>query len=178
VRLYVVRHGIAEAQARRGGDDARRLTPAGRTKVRRIARGLDRLRVRADVVLTSPLPRAAETAAILAAEHGELPAPLALPALAPGTAPLELLAALRRRAGRGDVMIVGHEPGLSQLVAVLLTGSPDGLAIALKKGGVVALALDRLAPRRATLLWVGTPRLLRRVGRGTRRQWGSAPPGA
>ena len=63
-------------------------------------------------------------------------------------------------------MIVGHEPGLSQLVAVLLTGSPDGLAIELKKGGVVALALDRLAPRRATLLWSSTPRALRRLGRG------------
>jgi phosphohistidine phosphatase len=166
VRLYVVRHGIAEAQARSGGDAARRLTPAGRAKVRRIARGLRRLRVTADALFTSPLPRAAETAAILAAEHDGLPAPIELPALATGTAPLGMLRALVRQGRRGDLMIVGHEPGLSQLVAALLTGSPDGLAIELKKGGVIALALDRLAPRRATLLWSSPPRALRRLGRG------------
>jgi phosphohistidine phosphatase len=134
--------------------------------MRRIARGLRRLRVKADALFTSPLPRAAETAAILAAEHEGLPAPVELPALAGGTSALGMLRALARVRRRGDLMIVGHEPGLSQLVAVLLTGSPDGLAIELKKGGVIALALDRLAPRRATLLWSSTPRALRRLGRG------------
>ena len=166
MRLYVVRHGVAEAEARSGGDAARRLTPAGRAKVRKIARGLRRLRVTADVVFTSPLPRAAETAALLAAEHDGLPAPVELPALATGSAPSTMLRALVRQGRRGDLMIVGHEPGLSQLVAVLLTGSPDGMAIELKKGGVVALSLDRLAARRATLLWASTPRALRRLGRG------------
>lgn len=176
VRLYVVRHGIAEADAPKGGDRARRLTPAGRAKVRRIGRGLRRLKVAADVLLTSPLPRAAETAALLAEAHGALPQPTTLMALGTGTAPLETLRALGRHAGRGNVMIVGHEPGLSQLVAALLTGSPDGVAIQLKKGACAALELDRLAPRRATLLWLCTPRALRRLGRGT-RQWGSLPAG-
>jgi phosphohistidine phosphatase len=176
MRLYVVRHGVAEARAR-GGDDARRLTAAGRTKVRKIARGLSRLRVRVDRLWTSPLPRAAETAALLADEAG-LPAPEAVPVLAGAAAPLAVLRAVRTQAGRGDLMIVGHEPGLSQLVAVLLTGSPDGVAIELKKGAVVALELDRVAPRRGRLLWLCPPRVLRRVGRGTRRQWGSAPAGA
>jgi len=165
VRFYVVRHGPAEAESPDGSDAARRLTPAGRAKVRRIARGLRRLRVRAAGVLTSPLPRAAETAAILAAEHGKLPQPVELPALATGTGALSLLKTLSRHPVRGDLMIVGHEPVLSQLVAVLLTGSPDGLALELKKGGVVAVECDRLAPRRATLLWMSTPRALRRLGR-------------
>jgi phosphohistidine phosphatase len=165
MRLYVVRHGVAETEARAGGDEARRLTAAGRAKVRKIARGLRALCVTVDALLTSPLPRAAETAAILA-EQGTFPLPVDLPALATGTAPLGTLRALAPYAARGDVMIVGHEPGLSRLVPVLLTGSPDGLAIELRKGGVVALELDRLAPGRATLLWLGTPRALRRVGRG------------
>jgi phosphohistidine phosphatase len=178
MRLYVVRHGVAETKARTGGDEARRLTAAGRAKMRKIAGGLRALRVTADVLLTSPLPRAAETAAILA-EHGTFPLPGDLPGLATGTTPLGTLRALASYAKRGDVMIVGHEPGLSRLVAVLLTGSPDGLAIELRKGGVVALELDRLAPGHATLLWLGTPRLLRRVGRGKggRRRSDSRGPG-
>src|SRR5262245_54000460 len=143
MRLYVVRHGVAEAEARTGGDDARRLTASGRTKVRKIARGLRALRVKVDVLLTSPLPRAAETAAILA-EHGGLPLPVELPALATGMAPLTTLRALAPKVKNGDAMLVGHEPGLSRLAAVLLTGSPDGLAIDLKKGGVIVLDLDRL----------------------------------
>jgi phosphohistidine phosphatase len=174
MRLYVVRHGVAEDEAPRGGDAARRLTPAGRAKVRKIARGLRRLRVSADAVFTSPLPRAAETAAIVVAEHGKLPAPVELPALATGTAPLGMLRALARQTKGGDALIVGHEPGLSGLVAVLLGGSPDALAIDLKKGGVIALELDRLTPRHATLLWMATPRALRRIGRrrvsGARRR--------
>ncbi|HWP67645.1 MAG TPA: histidine phosphatase family protein, partial [Candidatus Limnocylindria bacterium] len=136
----------------------------GRKKMRLVARGLRRLRVAADTLVTSPLPRAAETAAILAAEHGGLPAPVELDALATGMAPAEMLRALRRF-GEGDLMVVGHEPSLSGLAALLLTGSPDGVAIALRKGGVIALELDRLAPRRATLLWMSTPRALRRLGR-------------
>jgi phosphohistidine phosphatase len=164
MRLYVVRHGIAEDEAR-GGDAARRLTPGGRAKMRLIARGLRRMRVSVHTLFTSPFARAAETAAILVAEHGELPQPKELDALAQGKAPLESIRALARQAKRGDLMIVGHEPGLSGIAAALLTGAPDGMKIELKKGGVIALELDRVAPRRATLLWVSTPRALRRLGR-------------
>jgi phosphohistidine phosphatase len=177
MRLYVVRHGIAEKEAR-GGDAARRLTPGGRSRMRLVARGLRRMKVSVQALYTSPFARAAETAAILVAEHGALPEPKELDALAQGTRPLESIRALARQAKRGDLMIVGHEPGLSGIAAALLTGSPDGMAIDLKKGGVIALQLDRLAPRRATLLWMSTPRALRRLGRkkvsGARRR-GQAP---
>ena len=146
--------------------------------MRLVARGLRRMNVAVHTLFTSPFVRAAETAAILVAEHDELPAPKELETLAQGTPPLESIRALARQTKRGDVMIVGHEPGLSGIAAALLTGSPDGMKIDLKKGGVIALELDRLAPRRATLLWVSTPRALRRLGRkvsGARRR--KAAPG-
>jgi phosphohistidine phosphatase len=178
MKHYIVRHGVAEDESPRGGDAARKLTPAGRSKMRRIARGLRRLQVSVDTLFTSPMVRAAETAAILVADHGRLPEPKTLDALATGTPSLESIRALAREAKRGDLMIVGHEPGLSGIAAALLTGSADGMAIELKKGGVIALELDRMAPRRATLLWMSTPRALRRVGRrvsGARRR--KAAPG-
>jgi phosphohistidine phosphatase len=164
VRLYVMRHGVAEDAAPGGDDAARRLTPGGRAKLRAAAAGLRALGVELDALLTSPLPRAAETAAIVA-EALDGPAPRDLAALAPGVAPAETARALRAFARQARVMVVGHEPGSSGLVAFLLTGSPDGLAVTLKKGGVVALELRALrAPFEATLRWALTPRQLRRLG--------------
>jgi phosphohistidine phosphatase len=123
------------------------------------------LGIRFDVLLTSPLARAAETAAILCAAQGGAPAPRELGALAAGAAPAEALRALRPFARHDAVAIVGHEPGLSRLAALLLTGSPEGLALVLKKGGLVVLELRELAPRAATLRALLGPRQLRRLGR-------------
>jgi phosphohistidine phosphatase len=71
-----------------------------------------------------------------------------------------------RQAGRNQhVMIVGHEPNLSHVLSLLLTGSADGVAIELKKGGCAAVELTAFEPGGATLLWLLPPRALRRAGR-------------
>jgi len=119
-----------------------------------------------DAILTSPLVRAAETAAIVAEAQGSQAAPRELVALEPGVPPAETVRALRAFARYEHVVIVGHEPGLSGVVAFLLTGSPDGLRLALKKGGLVALDMqDSGRGDRATLHFMLTPRQLRRLGR-------------
>jgi phosphohistidine phosphatase len=165
VTLYLVRHGIAEAM-HADGDGARRLTPEGRTKMKQAAVGLARLGVRVDVLLTSPLPRAAETAAILSDGNPDLPVPRDCDALATGASPVETLRQLRPWADVEALMLVGHEPTLSRLAALLLTGSPDGAAIEMKKGACLALEIDRLAPHGgAALAWLMPPRALRLVGR-------------
>lgn len=162
--LYVIRHGIAEAAAPGGDDAARQLTPRGRTRTREAARGLRALRVRPDALLTSPMVRAAETAAILA-EVLEGPAPREVPGLAQGVAPADTLRALRPFTRHERIAIVGHEPGLSALMALLLTGSPSGIRLELRKSGAAALELDGLPPHAgATLRWLLAPRQLRRLG--------------
>ncbi len=164
--LYVLRHGTAEEAAPGGDDGARRLTPDGRAKLEVAARGMKALGLRFDVLLTSPLPRAAETAAIVAGVHGGEPVPRPLDALRPGVPPAETVRALRPFARQDHVALVGHEPGLSGVVALLLTGSTDGLTLALKKGSLVAVELPGLAARGgATLRWMLTARQLRRLGR-------------
>jgi phosphohistidine phosphatase len=76
---------------------------------------------------------------------------------------------LLRSAVKGErVMLVGHEPELSRLASLLLTGSIDGAHLVLKKGGCVALTIRALAPRTAVLEWLVTPRALRRIGRAPR----------
>jgi phosphohistidine phosphatase len=169
--LYILRHGIAEDVAPKGDDGARRLTSRGRARMRAAAEGLRALGLRFDVILTSPLVRAVETANILAGVYAGKPAPQELPALAAGTPPAETVRALRPFARHEHVVIVGHEPGLSGIASLLLTGSPAGASIELKKGGMIAIETGALlrasggVARGATLQWHVTPRQLRRMRR-------------
>ena len=159
MELLVVRHGVAEDKAPSGRDADRALTAEGRERMAAEVRGLLRLDLRVERLLHSPWRRADETAELLepllarrarreACEH------LAAP---PGR---ELLAALSGE----RVAVVGHEPWLTQLVALLCTGSPRAAGgLELKKGGVAWLEGE---PRvggmglRALL----TPRALRLLG--------------
>ncbi|MCW5891316.1 MAG: histidine phosphatase family protein [bacterium] len=132
----------------------------------RATAGLRALGLSFDAIATSPLARAAETAAIVAARLPDVPAPRELEALEPDVPAAETLRALRLFARSRHVLLVGHEPNLGQLLALLLTGSPDGAAIALKKGACAAVELTALAPGGgATLRWLLPPRTLRRLGR-------------
>ena len=121
--LYLFRHGDAEHE--RGDDAARRLTEKGERQARDGGAALARLGAQLDACLTSPKVRAAETAR-LACES--------LPGIEPEVAP-ELAGgdfdSLALAAGRGDVLLVGHEPDLSNEIARL-----TGAKAKLRKGGV------------------------------------------
>lgn len=164
MKLYLLRHGIAEERAPSGEDGARRLTPTGRARMRAEAAGMRALGVGVDEILTSPLPRAAETAQIVANALSGGPQPLVMPALATDVPAPEMLGALGPHLRRGRVLAVGHEPGLSRLAVLLLTGSSDGFELVLKKGGLIALEIGAARPRvTATLRWMLTGRQLRRL---------------
>ncbi len=162
VKVYVVRH--AEAEEGGGGrpDAVRRLTRDGRQAFEEGVRGLAALGVRLDRIFTSPLLRARETAAILAATLPG-PEPTVLDSLGPAGGIEAVLRSLRDEAER--VAIVGHEPALGHLVALATTGvAADGLP--LRKGGVACLAFPGSPrPRGATLSWLLTPKQLRRLAR-------------
>lgn len=166
--LLVVRHAIAEDRdtfAETGRDDAERpLTPEGRRKFERAARGLRKVVDSIDHLATSTLARAIETGEILEASFG-IEASARLRELAPEAGPPSLLPWLRRRRRNGLVAIVGHEPHLSQLIEYLLVGRASGF-VDLKKGGAALLALGSAPePGRAMLRWHLTPAQLRRLGR-------------
>jgi phosphohistidine phosphatase len=162
--LYVLRHSEAEETAPGGGgDEARRLTSRGREKMRAAAAGMRSLGVKFEALLTSPLTRAQETADVVAAAWANEPPPQMLPALASGVAPAEAVAALVPFARYNGVMIVGHEPQLSGLVSLLLSGSSDLVHLRLRKGGCVALEVaNRFERGGAELHWMATQRQLRR----------------
>ncbi len=164
--LYILRHGVAEDAPPGVDDGERRLTPRGREKLRGVAAGIRAMRLQLDLMLTSPMARAAETAEIVAAAYGNRPAPQIVAALAQGVAPIESISALKSFENHDHVMIVGHEPGLSAVAAILLAGAPRGLSLDLKKGGLVGLRLpDGFERAGAQLCWMFTSRQLRRIGK-------------
>ncbi len=162
--LYVMRHALAEETAA-GGDDARHLTDTGRQRTQKAALGMRSLGIEFGVILTSPVARAAETAEIVAAAYETRPTPRTMMELSTGVAPADAVAALAPYGRDESVMIVGHEPQLSALVSILLTGDPDGMHLRMRKGGCVALELPARKIERgaAELLWMMTPRQLRKV---------------
>lgn len=161
-QLYVIRHGVAEELGDLWPDDAKRpLSEAGMTSLRRAARGMVAAGVRFDVVLTSPLLRARQSAEILAAACDPKPSVVVIESLAPGAAHQALMADLARHAKRRRLALVGHEPGLGELASRLI-----GLrhALPFKKGGVCRIDVDDLPPTGIGVLrWLLTPKFMRRL---------------
>ncbi len=163
--LYIMRHGIAVERGSAGfSDDAKRpLTPEGKKKMREIAAGLVRAGFDVDWVVTSPLIRAAETAEIVADELGPGVAKDYCEALRPGGSPEALITFLAKHPSRKRVLVVGHEPDLSQLAARLM-GAGRHANLAFKKGGGCLITFIEFPPKSpGQLVWWLTPRLMRKL---------------
>lgn len=164
IRLVLVRHAIAEERGPSWPDDDERpLTREGMRKWKQAARGLALLVPRADALLTSPLVRTCQTAEVLAHAMGGQTRLEPFAALRPGTGTVDTIAALKARPVKGTVLLVGHEPSLSELASTLL--HLHG-AVEFKKGAAMALVTQGLGARGpARLEWFVTPRLLRALQR-------------
>jgi phosphohistidine phosphatase len=161
--LYLMRHGLAEESTPKGDDGARKLTPEGADKIRKAATGMRATALAFTMILTSPITRAAETAGIVADELGG-PKPRSVPELSTGASPANALEALIKLRLPESVLVVGHEPTLSRLASLMLTGSSESVGIKLKQGGVIALEFaDRVERGAANLRWMMTQRQLRQL---------------
>jgi len=163
--LYVMRHGLAVAGGSvRFSDDAQRpLVPEGKEKMREIAGGLKRIGFEVDWIVTSPLARAVETAGIIAESLASSVPVDVCDAMRPGGSPENLLAFLAKRPNLRRVLVVGHEPDLSELAARLI-GAGGHANLAFKKGGCCMISFDEFPPKSpGQLVWWLTPRLLRKL---------------
>ncbi len=160
--LYLIRHGVAEERGDAWPDDSKRpLTDAGATRVRRSMRGLAEAGVAFDVVLTSPLVRARQTADVVAGAFDPRPPVIVTDSLAPGGAYGAVLADVEKHAKRGRVALVGHEPDLGELTGRLLGARQ---AIEYKKGAVCRIDLASVPPSAPSALrWFLPPKLMRRL---------------
>jgi phosphohistidine phosphatase len=163
MKLLLIRHAVAEEPedfARTGKDDRQRpLTDEGRKKMKQNAKGLREQVPEIDLLATSPLTRAAQTAAILDSVYGGL-SEVEIEELAPEATPTELLRWLRKQKAE-TIALVGHEPSLSLSLSWLLTGTERRL-FSFRKGGACLLEFaDEPAAGTATLLWALAPGQLR-----------------
>jgi phosphohistidine phosphatase len=162
--LLIVRHGIAVEPGTVGIADAERpLTPKGVKRMRQVAEGLFKLDLKLDRIVTSPLPRARQTAEIVAEALDAVELVEVSNVLQAGTAAATIERWLRERREE-RLMIVGHNPSLSDLISLLVLGTTQPLLCDLKKGAVAALERSMPAQGPYQLAWIAPPRLIRRLG--------------
>ncbi len=153
MKVYFLRHGEADWPGWDRPDDERPLTKKGRKEMKRVAEFLADHEIAPSVILSSPLPRAYETAEIAADELDMQVAEEK--SLAPGFDPDKLAALLRQYAGQ-DIMLVGHEPGFSEGIAAL-----TGANVKLSKAGLARVDLDDPTQLRGQLVWLLSPKLMK-----------------
>jgi phosphohistidine phosphatase len=160
--IYLVRHGIAAERGPAWPDDVKRpLTPRGIDRMRQVVRGLRQLGVHIDVVVTSPLVRARQTADLLIDGLKPVPDLAVATVLSPGVAPAKMAETLLGSRKRQVIALVGHEPGLGELAAWLLGAKAP---LPFKKGGVCCIELRApSANGSGQLVWMATPRMLRGI---------------
>jgi phosphohistidine phosphatase len=160
VNLYLLRHGIAVDPGSPGyeNDSERPLIPKGERRLRDAAAAMKKMDLSFDLILSSPFTRAKQTAEIVA---GDLKLKKRLEfsdELAPGGSSKTLIHALNdMKPAPENVLLVGHEPSLSRLISLLVSGGTDA-AIEMKKGGLCKLEAAELRHGQcARLAWLLTP---------------------
>ncbi len=160
--LYIVRHAIAVPHGTPGiAEDDRPLTKEGIDKMKKSAAGLKILDAVPEIILSSALPRAKQTAEILREAFGKKTPLILIQALAPGGGRSEVYREIREREEAGSVMLVGHQPSLGEIAGEIAWGAAEHY-VELKKGGACALEMERIRDiPRGMLLWLLTPAILR-----------------
>lgn len=166
MQLYIVRHGIAidREDPKSPPDPERFLTEEGIDKTKEVAKGVAKLGITPDLLISSPYVRAMQTAEIFASaldypkqkiRRSDL--------LLPGTEASLFYKELAKDKQSGIVLCFGHAPQLDDLIAAGL-GSKHPLS-SLKKAGIAMLELKRISPPSGELVWLATPKLLRKISK-------------
>jgi len=163
MELFFLRHGIAVERGSEGYEDEERpLTSEGKKKLIEGIRGMKRLKIKVDKILSSPLTRALQTAE-LAKEHLPVNSEVEIEkTLVPGGSYEDFLKKLRSRP-EASLMLVGHEPAMSSWVQSLLGCPPMG-SVLLKKGSLCHLKIQWRGSRPfVELQALLQPRMLRQI---------------
>ncbi len=166
MQLYIVRHGIAidRDDPKCPPDPDRYLTEDGIKKTKQVAKGIAALGVTPDLLMSSPYVRAMQTAEIFAAalDYAK-PKIRRTDLLLPGSEASLFFRELAKDKHSAIVFCFGHAPQLDDLIAAGLNSKHH--ITSLKKAGVALLELKRVSPPAGQLEWLGTPKILRKVGK-------------
>ena len=163
MELYLIRHGIAEEQRFNIKDEERQLTPEGRQKTEKVAQRLGKLGLHFDLILTSPLVRARQTAEILIAAKLSSELEESSYLIPEGDIYSWLAGWLEPKnySPQNHLALVGHEPCLSEWAEILLWGEVKARLV-LKKAGMIGIKLPETGSPlgRSQMFWLTPPKYL------------------
>jgi phosphohistidine phosphatase len=163
MELYIVRHGIAidREDPKSPADPERYLTEEGIDKTKQVAKRVAGFKIKPELFISSPYVRAMQTAELFAAAFDYPKQKIRRSdSLLPGTEPSHFFKEIAKEKNAAAIFCFGHAPQLDDLIAAGL-GSKHHVT-QLKKAGVAAIELKRLTPPSGQLLWLATPKLLRK----------------
>lgn len=158
MELYLLRHGEAEPRQPSKPDAERALTAKGKRDVEIVSVQARVGNVRPEVIVTSPLRRAKETA-MIAQKALNVKRTLETKALLPDTLPEIAWRELSTMDGVESILLAGHEPAIGRLAQYLLRAK---LEVDFKKGAMMRISTPRSNPPHGVLKWMITPRVVRR----------------
>lgn len=153
MKIYFLRHAKANWDNWTKPDDDRPLTKKGIKQITQVGAGLEALKVRPHLILSSPLPRAYQTAEI-AAEALDMEVTIE-PTLAPGF-DMDKLNTLLTKYTDQDILLVGHEPSLSEAIHGLTGGKVE-----LTTAGLARVDMEPDQTQHGTLVWLVTPKFFK-----------------
>jgi phosphohistidine phosphatase len=157
--IYFLRHASAgEHFVNPKKDEKRALDKEGIEQCGYVGRALAALEVQVDVIISSPLKRATQTASLVGNEMGYEGKLQVETALRPAATFADFRRLLEKYAGQESMMVVGHNPNLSQFLGTLISESGCEASVDLKKGAVARVDMRHTS---GTLLWCLTPKTLR-----------------
>jgi phosphohistidine phosphatase len=157
--LYFLRHASAgEHMANLKKDEKRALDKEGIEQCGYVGRAMAALQVQVDTIVSSPLKRATQTASLVGNELGYEGKLQIEAGLRPGATFADFRKLLEKYARYEAVMVVGHNPNLSQFLGSIISDSGCEASVELKKGAVAKVETRRTS---GTLQWCLTPRLVR-----------------
>jgi len=163
--IYFLRHASADdPKLTPSKDDERRLDKLGIEQSHNVGRALAAMDVSLKAILSSPLPRAAETAEIVAGEIGHKQKIVIETALRPGGSYEQFLEAVGHYGSGDAIMVVGHNPSMTEFLNKLLFGEDAPDAIELKKA---AIAKVERTGSGAMLKWCMPPKVVRALQQGS-----------
>jgi phosphohistidine phosphatase len=160
--IYFLRHANAgEPKLNPSKDEKRPLDKLGIEQSHDVGRALAAMDITVDSVISSPLRRATQTAAVVANEIGHEDKVITDAALRPGSSYEQFQELVSRYNRKDAIMVVGHNPNLTEFLNKLLSGGANLRAIELKKGMIARV--EKIGRKPAVLRWCMPPKLVRSI---------------
>ena len=164
MELFILRHGETSKRLPRSGGLDRSLTYTGTTEIKNIANSIKKLRIKIDLIVTSPIFSCKQTGEIISDLFSKKIPLIICNDLKPEGEPLDFYNKILKYKDTSSILIVGHEPYLSSMINDIISNNKNSNNIILKKAGLSRIKITSTVPTlKGELRWLLTPRILKKI---------------